>query len=160
MGKTRNFFIIRRLYLKVTMKTMIYSKILRIIAYFNMVAATFLTIYGTVYPKKIEGGTLTNDLGIAFVMFALHLMLVLAGIFYFLHRRNADRLFSFGKKDVTFLAIAGGNLIYRLFFCKHADTENSLYVAGDTVMAGVAIALMVNLIIVTITTNHLQIKQS
>ncbi len=138
----------------------IYSKLLRIIAYFNIVIATLLTIYGTVYPKKIEGGTLTNDLGIAFVMFALHLMLVLAGIYYFLLGQNADNLFSFDKKSVTFLGMAGINLIYRFVFCKHADTENGLYVAGDTVMAGIAIALMVNLIIVTITTNYLQIKQS
>ncbi len=131
----------------------VYSRILQILGYCNFAICAFFTIYGYIFPSKLEGGTFLNTLGALFMLFASFVMLILMGIFcVVIGSSYADNLISFTIRNVVLYAILGLNLIYRLFFCDTGGIENGSSLTSAKLMAGFAIALILNLSVIIMTT--------
>ena len=138
----------------------VYSRILQILGCCNFVICVSFTIYGHIFPSKIEGGMFLNTLGSIFVTFALFLMLVLIGIFYVgIGSSRADDLIVFNVKNIILYVVVGFNLAYRLFFCDISGLENGSSLTGAKIMAGFATAMLLNLSVAIMTTNYLNLKR-
>lgn len=135
----------------------VFSRILQVMGCCNFAIAVALTVYGYIFPSKIEGGTFINTMGFTFIIFGLFLMLLLIGVFYLkMGHDRADDLINFNVMNSMLYVIAGINLVYRLFFCNFSAMENGSSLTGAKLMAALATSILINLSVAIMTTNYLK----
>lgn len=133
-----------------------YSRILQILGYSNFILCLFFTIYGYMYPQKFIGGTPLNAISSILIILSFFVMLVLIGIFCAkVGNSYVDELVNFNVKNVVIYVICGINLVFRLFFSDTNSMENGSSLTASKLMAGLALALVLNWSVIVISTNYI-----
>ena len=137
---------------------LLYSKILSVISFFNLLACSGLSIYYWIRPTDFAEGTRMNDLGFVVGFFAFFIMLILTAIYYgVLGEEKREALLSFNPLNITLYVVFSGNMIYRLLF------DKQLLILGSATPAKIAttlaLALVLNLTTITMAINYVRQNQ-
>ena len=134
----------------------VYSRILQILGCFNFIIGVVMTVYGTLFPNSVKGGTIFNSFGAMFLAFSLVLMLVLVSIFYaILGKGYVENLVRFTPQNIVLYIIIIGNMIYRFFWRDIKEIENGSSLTCAKLMAGCSVVLYLNFTIVLLMSNYL-----